>query len=155
MSSAQIKDRVREQYTALLEAFSNLLRSARLPDEGGDAGARQGRVPGELMEVFAEKMLVACQALLGVVAELKRNALLNDVAGRNEEVATSAAEAAAEAAELQERFALLQRRIDAAMQLVPSLDPPAAEQAAAAGAAAAGAGQQLAAGQQGEAAMEM
>lgn len=41
MSSAQIKDRVREQYTALLEAFSNLLRSARLPDEGGDAGARQ------------------------------------------------------------------------------------------------------------------
>lgn len=41
MSSAQIKDRIREQYTALLEAFSNLLRSARLPDEGGDAGARQ------------------------------------------------------------------------------------------------------------------
>ncbi len=40
------------------------------------------------MEVFAEKMLVACQALLGVVAELKRNALLNDVAGRNEEVRT-------------------------------------------------------------------
>lgn len=38
------------------------------------------------MEVFAEKMLVACQALLGVVAELKRNALLNDVAGRNAEV---------------------------------------------------------------------
>ncbi len=46
----------------------------------------QGRVPGELMEVFAEKMLQACHALLGVVAELKRNALLNDVAGRNVEV---------------------------------------------------------------------
>jgi hypothetical protein len=38
------------------------------------------------MEVFAEKMLQACHALLGVVAELKRNALLNDVAGRNAEV---------------------------------------------------------------------
>jgi len=38
------------------------------------------------MEVFAEKMLAACQALLGVVAELKRNALLNDVPGRNAEV---------------------------------------------------------------------
>lgn len=48
--------------------------------------ASQGRVPGELMEVFAEKMLQACHALLGVVAELKRNALLNDVAGRNAEV---------------------------------------------------------------------
>jgi hypothetical protein len=38
------------------------------------------------MEVFAEKMLQACHTLLGVVAELKRNALLNDVAGRNAEV---------------------------------------------------------------------
>lgn len=46
----------------------------------------QTRVPGELMEVFAEKMLQACHALLAVVAELKRNALLNDVRGRNEEV---------------------------------------------------------------------
>ena len=43
-------------------------------------------MPGELMEVFAEKMLQACHALLAVVAELKRNALLNDVRGRNEEV---------------------------------------------------------------------
>ena len=46
----------------------------------------QSRVPGELMEVFAEKMLQACHALLAVVAELKRNALLNDVKGRNAEV---------------------------------------------------------------------
>lgn len=38
------------------------------------------------MEVFAEKMLQACHALLTVVAELKRNALLNDVKGRNAEV---------------------------------------------------------------------
>jgi hypothetical protein len=37
------------------------------------------------MEVFAEKMLQACHALLGLVAELKRNALLNDVRGRNTE----------------------------------------------------------------------
>ena len=158
MATAQLKDRVREQYSQLLEAFANLLRSARLPDEGGDAGSRQvssgnrpralssvpvhprrpgwapacswsdqsrapacppappppvaatrrrctltacgsallppslqGRVPGELMEVFAEKMLAACQALLGVVAELKRNALLNDVHGRNAEVRAAAA----------------------------------------------------------------
>ena len=38
------------------------------------------------MEVFAEKVLQACHALLAVVAELKRNALLNDARGRNAEV---------------------------------------------------------------------
>ena len=77
----------------------------------------QGRVPGELMEVFAEKMLQACHALLGVVAELKRNALLNDVVSRNAEVAGSGAEAEAEAAALQEQLQQLQQRIDAAMQV--------------------------------------
>ena len=77
----------------------------------------QGRVPGELMEVFAEKMLQACHALLGVVAELKRNALLNDVVSRNAEVAASGAEAEAEAAALQEQLLQLQQRIDAAMQV--------------------------------------
>ncbi|PSC68208.1 mediator of RNA polymerase II transcription subunit 22 isoform X3 [Micractinium conductrix] len=122
MATAQLKDRVREQYSQLLEAFANLLRSARLPDEGGDAGSRQGRVPGELMEVFAEKMLAACQALLGVVAELKRNALLNDVHGRNAEVASSAAEAEAEAAALRQQLAALQQRLDATSQLVPPPD---------------------------------
>lgn len=149
MATASLKDRIRSEYQQLLDNFANLLRSARLPDESGDAGARQvrswcgvparacqlssgqpaswddarqgqpvaspalgdralhrcrpdtprrhllaartpavvqGRVPGEVMEVFAEKMLQACHALLGVVAELKRNALLNDVAGRNAEV---------------------------------------------------------------------
>lgn len=49
--------------------------------------AAQGpRVPGELMEVFVEKLLQSCAALLGLVAELKRNALLNDFAARNTEV---------------------------------------------------------------------
>ena len=66
------------------------------------------------MDVFAEKMLQACHALLGVVAELKRNALLNDVISRNAEVAGSASEAEAEAGALQEQ---LQQRIDAAMQV--------------------------------------
>lgn len=134
MATASLKDRIRSEYQQLLDNFANLLRSARLPDESGDAGARQGRVPGEVMEVFAEKMLQACHALLGVVAELKRNALLNDVAGRNAEVASSSAAAEAEEAELLQRFQQLQQRIDTAMKLVQPLDddaehqPPAEQQ---------------------------
>ena len=46
------------------------------------------------MEVFAEKVLQACHALLAVVAELKRNALLNDARGRNAEVRRRCARAA-------------------------------------------------------------
>ena len=78
-------------------------------------------MPGEVMEVFAEKMLQACHGLLGVIAELKRNALLNDVAARNAEVAGSAAEAEGEAAALRLQFQALQQRIDATMQVCLSL----------------------------------
>ncbi|PRW45367.1 N-lysine methyltransferase METTL21A [Chlorella sorokiniana] len=141
-ATVPLKDRIQQQYSQLLDNFTNLLRSARLPDDASDAGARaqgQVRVPSELLEVFAEKMLQACHALLAVVAELKRNALLNDVQGRNEEVAASAAEALAEAEQLEQRFLQLQQRIDAAMQLVPPLP---ADAPAAAGGGAAGATQQ-------------
>ena len=108
-----------------------VVRSRRAPPTDAVPHPPQGRVPGELMEVFAEKMLQACHALLGVVAELKRNALMNDVAARNAEVASSSAAADAEATELRQRFQQLQQRIDAAMQLVPPLDEgPEAEAAA-------------------------
>lgn len=45
-STAPLRDRITQQYQQLLDNFNNLLRSARLPDEGGDAGARaQVRTP--------------------------------------------------------------------------------------------------------------
>ena len=59
------------------------------------------KVPGELMEVFVEKLLASAGALLGIAAELKRNALLNDFAGRNAEVAEAKALAGKALADLQ------------------------------------------------------
>lgn len=132
MAAAPLKDRIRSEYQQLLDNFANLVRSARFSDDAGEATSKQGRVPGELMEVFAEKMLQACHTLLGVVAELKRNALLNDVAGRNAEVSSSCMATAAEVAELERRFQQLQQRIDGALQLLPTSDQEM-EQAAEAG----------------------
>lgn len=37
---APLRDRLTQQYQQLLDNFTNLIRSARLPDEAGDAGAR-------------------------------------------------------------------------------------------------------------------
>lgn len=54
-------------------------------------------MPGEMLEVFAEKMLQACQALLLTIGELKRNAVLNDCSARNAAAARSSAALAAQA----------------------------------------------------------
>ena len=39
-ATVPLKDRIQQQYAQLLDNFANLLRSARLPDEAGDAGGR-------------------------------------------------------------------------------------------------------------------
>lgn len=36
------------------------------------------RAPGDIVEVLAEKVVTSGQALLGVIGQLKRNALLSD-----------------------------------------------------------------------------
>lgn len=40
MATGPLKDRIRAEYAALLDNFTNLLRSARLPDEAGEVGGR-------------------------------------------------------------------------------------------------------------------
>lgn len=39
-ATVPLKDRIQQQYSQLLDNFTNLLRSARLPDDAGDAGGR-------------------------------------------------------------------------------------------------------------------
>ncbi|KDD75090.1 polypeptide deformylase [Helicosporidium sp. ATCC 50920] len=53
---------------------------------GGDV-----RVPGEMPDVFLEKMIQASHTLLNVTRELKRNAMLNDFESRNSQVDEEAA----------------------------------------------------------------
>lgn len=46
-ATVPLKDRIQQQYAQLLDNFTNLLRSARLPDDAGDAGGRaQAQVRG-------------------------------------------------------------------------------------------------------------
>jgi len=80
--SSLIKDRIREEYSTLLDNFTNLLRASKIRETSDiNSGA-----PGDFLEVFVEKMLASCSALLSITAELKSNALLNDIEGRNSEV---------------------------------------------------------------------
>ena len=76
------EDRIRIEFSTLVDNFTNLIRASKVQDPARD----QGTVPGEMMEVFAEKMLAACQALLSITSELKRTTLLNDIETRNMEV---------------------------------------------------------------------
>ena len=76
-------DQIRTEYATLLDNFTNLLKAAKVQDP---ALREQGSIPGEMLEVFAEKMLAALRALLAITSELKRNALLNDIPSRNAEV---------------------------------------------------------------------
>ena len=81
--TGSIKDRIRADYSTLLDNFANLVRAAKVRDPSDPkTGA-----PGDMLEVYAEKMLAAGRSLLATTSDLQRNVLLNDVAGRNAEVA--------------------------------------------------------------------
>lgn len=88
------EDRIRGEFATLLDNFSNLVRAAKLPDPAAEAAA----APGELLEVFVEKVLAAAAALLGLAGELKRVAILNEAGSRNAEVRAAREALAGEAA---------------------------------------------------------
>lgn len=81
-SSSTIKERIRAEYATLLDNFTNLMKASKIRDPS----ERQAGSPGDMLEVFVEKMLAACTSLLAITSELKRNALLNDIPTRNAEV---------------------------------------------------------------------
>ncbi|GAB4813428.1 hypothetical protein N2152v2_000474 [Parachlorella kessleri] len=112
--SSSVKDRVLAEYTSMLDSFTNLIKAAKVAEDHADGATT--KVPGELMEVFVEKLLASAGALLGIVAELKRNALLNDFAGRNAEVAEAKALAGETLADLQARLAAVEAAIQEAQK---------------------------------------
>jgi hypothetical protein len=63
------------------------------------------------MEVFVDKLLQSAGALLSVIADLKRNVLLNDFAGRNAEAAAARQEAAAAVRGLEARCCEARQRL--------------------------------------------
>ncbi len=75
-------DRIKNEFSTLLDNFTNLVKASKLQDPAKN----QASMPGEMFEVFSEKMLASCRALIAITSELKRTALLNDVESRNAEV---------------------------------------------------------------------
>ncbi|KAG7668952.1 hypothetical protein Ndes2526B_g00668 [Nannochloris sp. 'desiccata'] len=75
-------DRIKAEFSTLLDNFTNLVKASKLQDPAKD----QASMPGEMLEVFSEKMLASCRALIAITSELKRTTLLNDIESRNAEV---------------------------------------------------------------------
>jgi hypothetical protein len=75
-------DRIKTEFSTLLDNFTNLVKASKLQDPAKD----QASMPGEMLEVFSEKMLASCRALIAITSELKRTALLNDIETRNADV---------------------------------------------------------------------
>ncbi|EIE21557.1 hypothetical protein COCSUDRAFT_54021 [Coccomyxa subellipsoidea C-169] len=66
--------KIEAELTTLTENFANLVRSARINEDTDDT--KKSQVPGEILEVLAEKVVYAAQQLLRSTAELKRRAFL-------------------------------------------------------------------------------
>jgi hypothetical protein len=58
-----LKDRIEAETKTLLDSFANLISSARVPDGAAPVDPTAGAPPGELMQVFSEKILQVRQAL--------------------------------------------------------------------------------------------
>jgi hypothetical protein len=80
--SSVLKKRIGDEMQTLIDSLNNLMKAAKIQH----TGASHASLSGEMLEVYVEKMLASCRALLAVVADLKRNALLNDASARNAEV---------------------------------------------------------------------
>ena len=75
-------DRIKAEFSTLLDNFTNLIKASKLQDPAKDPSS----MPGEMLEVFSEKMLASCRSLISITSELQRTALLNDIESRNAEV---------------------------------------------------------------------
>jgi hypothetical protein len=77
------EERFRAEFSTIVDNFTKLIRASKISDI--DVGEGE-KAPSEIMDVFAEKMLLSAQRVLEMSSDLKRRAFLNDVQGRNSEV---------------------------------------------------------------------
>ncbi|KAF5837502.1 hypothetical protein DUNSADRAFT_4249 [Dunaliella salina] len=76
-----MEESIDHELTSMVDTFGNLLKAARVPDDEAEALAvreRKDRAPGDLLEVWAEKLVRSGHTALGLVSQLKRGALLSD-----------------------------------------------------------------------------
>ncbi|EFJ41480.1 hypothetical protein VOLCADRAFT_107682 [Volvox carteri f. nagariensis] len=69
-----------EQLNMMVTNFNDLVKASRIPDESVDelSASRERKVPGDLQEVLAEKLLFSAYMCLHHISELKKAAALSD-----------------------------------------------------------------------------
>lgn len=71
------------ELVSLCDCFASLVRAAHVPEEDGEqvaiANKEVRRAPGDLLEVWAEKLVYAGHTSLHILSQLKKGALLGDV----------------------------------------------------------------------------
>lgn len=65
----------------LFDSFGNLIRAANIPDEESEQSTfnKEKKAPGDLLEIWAEKVVYAGHSSLHILSQLKKGALLGDV----------------------------------------------------------------------------
>eukprot|EP00890_Picochlorum_soloecismus_P000505 jgi/Picsp_1/1455/NSC_04934-R1_surfeit locus protein 5 subunit 22 of mediator complex len=77
------EERFRAEFSTIVDNFTKLIKASKISDIYVGDGQK---APSEIMDVFAEKMLLSAQRVLEMSSDLKRRAFLSDVQRRNSEV---------------------------------------------------------------------
>jgi hypothetical protein len=98
------------ELVGMLDNFSNLVQAAHIPDEGqaatGNTPAAK-RAPGELLEIWAEKLSYSGLAALHLTSQLKKSAVLCDFDALIDSVRT-----------VKSGFAVQERAVDARLPMI-------------------------------------
>ncbi len=80
MAELQLWQSLDAELLNLYDNFSNLVRAAHIPDEDSEHAAftKEKKAPGDLLEVWAEKLAYSGFTALHILSQLKRGALLGD-----------------------------------------------------------------------------
>lgn len=72
------------EIVSMVDNFSNLVRAARIPDEDDSQQPREQRAqraPGDMLEIWAEKLVYSGYTALHLISQLKKGALVSDFDG--------------------------------------------------------------------------
>lgn len=76
---------IQQELASIIDNFTKLIKSSGYGDIISKDSHHTNRYPGELQEVYAEKMLLSAKSVLEASRALQMRALLSDVERRNEE----------------------------------------------------------------------
>lgn len=81
----QHRNIIQQELASILDNFTKLIKASGYGDIISKDSYQTNRYPGDLQEVYAEKMLLSAKSVLEVSRALQMRALLSDVERRNKE----------------------------------------------------------------------